>query len=61
MENTYGNSFKDLREHYFFLQKDYGPFKNLGSKRFEDLKSAFHPSIKDISEMVDILSEYSQK
>lgn len=61
MENTYGNETGHIRNHFQKIQSSFQKVKKLGMDRFQALRRAFNPSIKEITELVNILVKASQR
>lgn len=61
MENTFGNTVRDVRDHYRSLKKEYGPFKNLGMNRFQSILSSFFCPSSTLSKVCELLRSSSQK
>jgi hypothetical protein len=55
IENTMANDTRNLREHLNLIAERFGTIPNLGQRRFEELRLAFHPTIDEILELNDIL------
>jgi hypothetical protein len=55
MESTFGNQYRNLRDHFAFIKLQYGAVKRLGCSRFKRLRCAFNPSIEDIKRVCDLL------
>ena len=57
IESTYGNNSGTLRKHFAQINQTYGSVKKLGQRRFEQLHSAFSPSIEAFNSLINIFSE----
>ena len=55
MENSFANNTKNLEEHFKSIKDKYGGISKLGIKRFKALRSAFNPSLLELSQLTDIL------
>lgn len=54
-ENSYGNEFTHIRDHYHYIKATYGKPKKLGMRRWEILKRAMNPSVEELKLLCDIL------
>lgn len=61
IENTYGNSMHNLRNHFKEIKVKEGAIKGLGIDRFEELWRCFNPTITELQEIIDILHEIFNK
>jgi hypothetical protein len=61
LENTYGNDTSSLPAHFAKVRDDYGPFPNLGFRRFKILLNALAPTPEEIVELCAVLSKNSQQ
>lgn len=59
--NTYANNVHNLRDHYKSLVTTYGVFPKLGINRFELLRRASKPNLREITQITNLLSKNSQK
>ena len=57
VENTFGNSNKDIHTHYKAIKQQYGKVKNLGLDRFTTLLSCFSPSIDQLSHISNLFHD----
>lgn len=58
IENTYGNSVKNLREHFNCI---HSKIKKMGQKRFEILRSSMEMTAEEVEQLTDILKAAAQK
>lgn len=61
IEGTYGNNNTILPEHFQFVKKNYGSVFKLGNRRFQKIFGCLDPTIEEIKELCDMISESSQK
>ncbi len=61
IENTDGNSTKDLRQHFNYLTKTYGCVKKMGQRRFQALRTACNPSLEELQVLCEILVKASKR
>jgi len=60
LETTFGNLTRNLRTHFKQLKEMFGPVKKLGMRRFEQLRSAFNPTIEELKEISSIFKHNIQ-
>ena len=58
IENTYGNSVKNLRMHFNRLNQK---IKKMGQKRFELLRSSVEMTTEEVEQLTNILKDAAQK
>lgn len=61
MENTFGNNVHDLRKHYQLLKEKGYISKQLGLRRFEQLRAAISPSLVDLDNLFQLLRKSIQR
>jgi hypothetical protein len=61
IENTWGNSFHNLRKYFAYIVTTFGSVSKLGQRRFLQLHTICHPNIGKIQALTDILSANSQR
>jgi hypothetical protein len=61
IENTYGNETHNLRIHFNLLLKSYDFVKKMDQRRFEVLRSAFHPTLEELRNLSNLLVNASKR